>query len=35
VIQISPPLVADTAEIDEIVSILGEVLAEASQRMNG
>ena len=31
VIQISPPLVADTAEIDEIVSILGEVLAEASQ----
>jgi adenosylmethionine-8-amino-7-oxononanoate aminotransferase len=34
VIQISPPLVADTAEIDEIVSILGEVLGEASQRMN-
>jgi adenosylmethionine-8-amino-7-oxononanoate aminotransferase len=34
VIQISPPLVADTAEIDEIVSILGEVLTEASQRMN-
>jgi adenosylmethionine-8-amino-7-oxononanoate aminotransferase len=34
VVQISPPLVADTAEIDEIVSILGEVLAEASQRMN-
>jgi adenosylmethionine-8-amino-7-oxononanoate aminotransferase len=33
VVQISPPLVADTAEIDEIVSILGEVLAEASQRM--
>jgi adenosylmethionine-8-amino-7-oxononanoate aminotransferase len=33
VIQISPPLVADTAEIDEIVSILGEVLTEASQRM--
>ena len=26
VVQISPPLVADTAEIDEIVSILGEVL---------
>jgi adenosylmethionine-8-amino-7-oxononanoate aminotransferase len=34
VVQISPPLVADTAEIDEIVSILGDVLAEASQRMN-
>jgi adenosylmethionine-8-amino-7-oxononanoate aminotransferase len=34
VIQVSPPLVADTAEIDEIVSILGEVLTEASQRMN-
>jgi adenosylmethionine-8-amino-7-oxononanoate aminotransferase len=33
VVQISPPLVADTAEIDEIVSILGEVLAEAGQRM--
>jgi adenosylmethionine-8-amino-7-oxononanoate aminotransferase len=35
VVQISPPLVADTAEIDEIVSILGEVLTEAGQRMNG
>jgi adenosylmethionine-8-amino-7-oxononanoate aminotransferase len=34
VVQISPPLVADTAEIDEIVSILGEVLTEASQRSN-
>jgi adenosylmethionine-8-amino-7-oxononanoate aminotransferase len=33
VVQISPPLVADTAEIDEIVSILGEVLSEASERM--
>jgi adenosylmethionine-8-amino-7-oxononanoate aminotransferase len=33
VIQISPPLVADTAEIDEIVSILGEVLGEAGERM--
>jgi adenosylmethionine-8-amino-7-oxononanoate aminotransferase len=35
VVQISPPLVADTAEIDEIVSILGEVLAEASAKMRG
>ena len=35
VIQISPPLVADTAEIDEIVSILGEVLSEASVKMRG
>ena len=34
VVQISPPLVADTAEIDEIVSILGEVLGEAGERMN-
>jgi adenosylmethionine-8-amino-7-oxononanoate aminotransferase len=34
VVQISPPLVADTAEIDEIVSILGEVLTEAGQRMS-
>jgi adenosylmethionine-8-amino-7-oxononanoate aminotransferase len=33
VIQISPPLVAGEAEMDEIVGILGEVLAEASQRM--
>ena len=34
VVQISPPLVADTAEIDEIVSILGEVLGEAGEKMN-
>ena len=33
VVQISPPLVADQAEIDEIVSILGDVLAEASAKM--
>jgi adenosylmethionine-8-amino-7-oxononanoate aminotransferase len=33
VIQISPPLVAGEAEMDEIVGILGEVLAEAAQRM--
>ena len=33
VIQISPPLVAGEAEMDEIVGILGEVLAEASARM--
>ena len=35
VVQISPPLVADQAEIDEIVSILGEVLSEASVKMRG
>jgi adenosylmethionine-8-amino-7-oxononanoate aminotransferase len=34
VIQISPPLVAEQAEFDEIVSILGEVLTEASERMS-
>ncbi len=34
VIQISPPLVAGTAEIDEIVGILGDVLAEAQQRLH-
>ena len=33
IIQISPPLVAGEAEMDEIVGILGEVLAEASARM--
>jgi len=33
VIQISPPLVAGEAEMDEIVGILGDVLAEASRRM--
>ena len=32
VVQISPPLVAGEAEIDEIVGILGDVLAEAAQR---
>ena len=32
--QISPPLVAGETEMDEIVGILGEVLAEASQRMS-
>jgi len=32
-VQISPPLVAGEAEMDEIVGILGEVLAEASERM--
>ncbi|MGH3033127.1 MAG: aspartate aminotransferase family protein, partial [Gaiellaceae bacterium] len=35
VIQISPPLVADQAEFDEIVDILGEVLSEAGERMRG
>ena len=34
VVQISPPLVAGETEMDEIVGILGEVLAEASQRMS-
>jgi adenosylmethionine-8-amino-7-oxononanoate aminotransferase len=33
VIQISPPLVAGQAEFDEMVGILGDVLAEAGQRM--
>jgi adenosylmethionine-8-amino-7-oxononanoate aminotransferase len=33
VVQISPPLVAGEAEMDTIVGILGEVLAEAGRRM--
>ena len=33
VVQISPPLVAGEAELDEIVGILGDVLAEAARRM--
>jgi adenosylmethionine-8-amino-7-oxononanoate aminotransferase len=33
VVQISPPLVADRQEFDQIVEILGEVLAEASERI--
>ena len=33
VIQISPPLVAGQAEFDEMTGILGDVLAEAGQRM--
>jgi adenosylmethionine-8-amino-7-oxononanoate aminotransferase len=33
VVQISPPLVAGPAELDEIVGILGDVLAEAWQRL--
>jgi adenosylmethionine-8-amino-7-oxononanoate aminotransferase len=33
VIQISPPLVAGKAEFEEIVGILGEVLAEAWERL--
>jgi adenosylmethionine-8-amino-7-oxononanoate aminotransferase len=35
VIQISPPLVAGPREFDEIVGILGDVLSEAWQRLNG
>ena len=34
VIQISPPLVAGRAEIDEIVGTLGAVLADAQERMH-
>ena len=33
VVQISPPLVAGQAEFDEITSILGEVLTEATALM--
>jgi adenosylmethionine-8-amino-7-oxononanoate aminotransferase len=33
VVQISPPLVATEREIDELVGILGEVLAEAGRRI--
>jgi adenosylmethionine-8-amino-7-oxononanoate aminotransferase len=33
VVQISPPLVAGEAEMDTIVGILGDVLAEAGRRM--
>jgi adenosylmethionine-8-amino-7-oxononanoate aminotransferase len=33
VVQVAPPLVATEREMDEIVGILGEVLAEAGQRM--
>jgi adenosylmethionine-8-amino-7-oxononanoate aminotransferase len=33
VVQISPPLIAGQAEFDEMVGILGEVLAEASERL--
>jgi adenosylmethionine-8-amino-7-oxononanoate aminotransferase len=35
VIQISPPLVAEQAQFDEIVGILGEVLTEASKQVSG
>ena len=34
VIQISPPLIAGEAEMDEIVGTLGTVLAEATKRMS-
>jgi adenosylmethionine-8-amino-7-oxononanoate aminotransferase len=33
VVQISPPLVAEQAQFDEIVGILGDVLSEASEEM--
>jgi adenosylmethionine-8-amino-7-oxononanoate aminotransferase len=33
--QISPPLVAGQAEIDEMVGILGDVLGEASKMVHG
>jgi adenosylmethionine-8-amino-7-oxononanoate aminotransferase len=35
VVQISPPLVADQAEFDEITGILGDVLTEAWERIRG
>jgi len=35
VVQISPPLVAGQQEFDEIVSILGDVLTEASELVGG
>jgi adenosylmethionine-8-amino-7-oxononanoate aminotransferase len=35
VVQISPPLVAGQAEIDEMTGILGDVLTEASNRLHG
>jgi adenosylmethionine-8-amino-7-oxononanoate aminotransferase len=34
VVQISPPLVAGEQEFDELVGILGDVLAEAWERVN-
>jgi adenosylmethionine-8-amino-7-oxononanoate aminotransferase len=34
VVQISPPLIAGKAEIDEMTGILGDVLAEASNRLD-
>jgi adenosylmethionine-8-amino-7-oxononanoate aminotransferase len=34
VIQISPPLVAGTTEIDEMVGVLGDVLTEAQSRVH-
>ena len=35
VVQISPPLVATQAEFDEMTGILGDVLSEASQQVQG
>jgi adenosylmethionine-8-amino-7-oxononanoate aminotransferase len=35
VVQLSPPLVAGQAEIDEMTGILGDVLTEASKRLHG
>jgi hypothetical protein len=35
VIQISPPLIAGQAEIDEMTGILGDVLSEASKMLEG
>ena len=34
VVQISPPLVAGQAEFDEMVGILGDVLAEAGGKVH-
>jgi adenosylmethionine-8-amino-7-oxononanoate aminotransferase len=35
VIQVSPPLVAGPQQFDEIVGVLGDVLAEAADRVRG
>ncbi|HEU0334906.1 MAG TPA: hypothetical protein VFR43_00030, partial [Gaiellaceae bacterium] len=35
VVQISPPLIAGEAEIDEIVGILGDVLGRVSRELRG
>jgi hypothetical protein len=34
VIQLAPPLIADTEQFEEIASILRSVLTQASERIN-